>query len=110
MGVTLYSKDERKDISMSYSTFDFLRTSVAGSYRHTNTPITPEVRSFFKQSDVEGEVGLLTCIGLWDHLRDKEWSDLNIEGAYVAQEFWWLDGFKELIKYCVETNQGFEWT
>lgn len=110
MGVTLYSNDEKKDISMCYSTFNFLRDSIAASYRYTTTHITPEVESFFKQSDVEGEVGLLTCIDLWNHLQDKEWSDLNIGGTYVAQEFWWLEDFKELIKYCVETNQGFEWT
>lgn len=112
MGVTLYSKDEWKDISMSYSTFNFLRSLIAVSYRYTKTPITPEVESFFKQSDVDGEVGLLTCVDLWDHLRDKEWGDLNIGGdtpLYDENDFWWLDGFKELIKYCVETNQGFEW-
>jgi hypothetical protein len=110
MGVTLYSKDEKKEVSMCYSTFNFLRNSIAVSYRYTKTPITPEVESFFKQSDIEGEVGLLTCADLWIHLCDKEWDDLNIGGVYVAQEFWWLDDFKKLIKYCVETNQGFEWT
>lgn len=109
MGVTLYSKDERKDISMCYSTFGFLRTSIAESYLYTKTPITPEVESFFKQSDVSGEVGLLTCIDLWNHLCGKEWNDLNIGGVHIELEFWWLDDFKELIKYCVETNQGFEW-
>ena len=112
MGVTLYSKDERKDISMSYSTFNFLRTSIAVSYHCTKTPISPEVESFFKQSDIDGEVGLLTCADLWVHLCDKEWSDLNIGGdtpLYDEEDFWWLDDFKELIKYCVETTQGFEW-
>ena len=112
MGVTLYSKDEMKDISMCYSTFDFLRTTIAASYLCTKTPISPEVKSFFKQSDVNGEVGLLTCADLWIHLCDKGWDDLNLGGdtpLYVAQDFWWLDGFKELVKYCVETNQGFEW-
>ena len=112
MGVVIYSKDDKKDISMSYSTFDFLRTSIAVSYHYTNTPITPEVKSFFKQSDVEGEVGLLTCSDLWNHLNDKEWYDLNIGGdtpLYAERDFWWLEDFKKLIKYCVDTNQGFEW-
>ena len=112
MGVTLYSKDERKDISMCYSTFNFLRNSIAVSYRCTKTPIALEVELFFKQSDVEGEVGLLTCVELWNHLCNKEWGDLNIgkdSSFYDENDFWWLDDFKELIKYCVDTNQGFEW-
>ena len=112
MGVTLYSKDEQKDISMCYSTFNFLRDSIAASYRYTTTPITPEVELFFKQSDVNGDVGLLTCIDLWNHLCDKEWDDLNIGGdtpLYTSQDFWWFDDFKELVKHCVDTNQGFEW-
>lgn len=112
MGVVLYSKDNRKDISMSYSTFCFLRTSIAVSYHCTKTPISPEVASFFKQSDVDCEVGLLTCADLWIHLCDKEWGDLNLGGytpLYDENDFWWFDDFKELIKYCVETNQGFEW-
>lgn len=131
MGVTLHSKDEMEDLSMSYGSFNELREHIALVYdkewgkgykeyndffRYLQCPpaycekkfnslqemakqkhLKASIFNFFWKSDCDGNLSKTACKDLYELLKDTE------------NNYWCWEEFKELLKYCVENNQGVIW-
>lgn len=131
MGVTIQSKDEIKDLSMSYGSFNELRETIAlvydeewgKGYKEYNdyfrfarfTPADSEKKfnslqemakqkhlkasifNFLWKSDCDGNLSKTACNDLYKLLKDTK------------NNYWCWEEFKELLKYCVENNQGVFW-
>lgn len=131
MGVTIKSTDKMEDLSISYSSFNELREAIALVYDEEfgkgykeygdcfrfarsepadcekifdnlkemakTKHLKASIFNFLWKSDCDGSISETTCKDLYDLIKDTD------------NKYWCWDGFKRVLKYCVENNQGVYW-
>ena len=131
MGVTIQSKDEVKDLSMSYGSFNELRETIALVYDEEWGKGYKEYNDYFRfahftPADSEKKFNSLQEMAKQKHLKasifnffwksdcDGNLSMTACNDLYellkdTKNNYWCWEEFKELLKYCVDNNQEAYW-
>lgn len=101
MGVVIWSEDKVKKLSMSCTTYVYLRFVVAEI-----SDYDPMIMLWINSPDTDGEQDPIMATNIYSFITDVPVEAISED--YGNAKIYWED-FKEFFRYCNENELGFKW-